>query len=168
MSSFGKFKNQKLSYFYKRSNLICYLVIILIFWLDRISKIKIIDQQNNSLIYINDYINLDLTWNTGIGFGLLSESSNLFYNTITGLIGFVIAVLVYLILKAKLVDKIIYSFIVGGAVGNFYDRFVYASVPDFIDIHYKNFHWFTFNIADIFISFGIIMLIGIDLILKKK
>mgnify|MGYP003987922505 FL=1 len=77
-------------------------------------------------------------------------------------------VLVYLILKAKLIDKIIYSFIVGGAVGNFYDRFVYASVPDFIDIHYKNFHWFTFNIADIFISFGIIMLIGIDLILKKK
>ena len=168
MNSFEKFKNQKLSYFYKRTNLICYLVIVIIFWLDRISKIKIIDQKNNGLIYINDYINLDLTWNTGIGFGLLSESSNFFYNTITGLIGFVIVVLVYLILKAKLIDKIIYSFIVGGAVGNFYDRFVYASVPDFIDIHYKNFHWFTFNIADIFISFGIIMLIGIDLILKKK
>ena len=169
MNFFEKFINKNFLNLYQKYNLICYLIITLTFLLDRISKIKIINsQQKNNLIYINDFINLELVWNTGIGFGLLSSSSNLLYNSITGIICSVIILLIYLILKARLIDKIIYSLIVGGALGNLYDRLVYKAVPDFIDIHYQNFHWFTFNIADIFISLGIIMLIGIDLILKKN
>ena len=169
MNFFERFNNKNFSNLYQKHNLISYLIITLIFLLDRISKIKIIGyQQKNNLIYINDFINLELIWNTGIGFGLLSSNSNLFYNSITGIICSVIVVLIYLVLRVRLIDKIIYSLIVGGALGNFYDRFVYQAVPDFIDIHYQNFHWFTFNIADIFITFGIMMLIGIDLIFKKN
>ena len=169
MSIFEKLNNQNFLYLYKRQNIICYVMITLVFLFDRISKIKIIDhQENNGPIYINNFINLELTWNTGIGFGLLSTSSNFFYNLVTTIIGFVIIVLIYFIFKAKFLDKIIFSLVVSGAFGNFYDRLAYKAVPDFIDIHYQNFHWFTFNIADIFISFGIIMLIGTDLILKRK
>ena len=86
---------------------------------------------------------------------------------ITTLIGLVILFLIYLIIKSKNIDKILFSLILGGAIGNFYDRLVYFAVPDFIDIHYNNFHWFTFNIADIFISIGIIMIILKDLLFKK-
>ena len=169
MNILEKFNSKNFSQFYHKENVICYIIIASIIALDRITKNRIIThQQSNNGTYINDFINLELTWNTGIGFGLLSTNSNFFYNLITSIIGIVIIVLMYLILKAKFWDKIIFSLVVGGAFGNFYDRFVYRAVPDFIDIHYQNFHWFTFNIADIFISIGIIMLIGIDLILKKE
>jgi len=169
MNIFERLNSQNFSYYFNKKNLACYLLIILMFLFDRISKIKIINlQQSNSPTYINDFINFDLTWNTGVGFGLLSESSNLFYNLTTTVIGLVILTLIYLIIKANLLDKIIFSLIVGGALGNFYDRLVYSAVPDFIDVHYQNFHWFTFNIADIFISFGIIILIGVDLFFKKQ
>ena len=136
---------------------------------DRISKIKIIKhQQENSLIYINDFINFDLVWNIGIGFGLLSSDSNLIYNSITLVICMVIFFLVYLIIQSKLIDKILFSLILGGALGNFYDRLTYKAVPDFIDIHYDKFHWFTFNIADIFISLSIVLLIIKDLFLRNE
>ena len=148
-------------------NLICLLVITIIFSFDRLSKIKIIELliDKNSL-FINDFINLDLVWNTGIGFGLFSSDSNLIYNLITGIICVVIMFLIYLILKSKMIDKLLFSLILGGALGNVYDRLTYYAVPDFIDIHFKNFHWFTFNIADIFITVGILLFITKDLILK--
>ena len=63
--------------------------------------------------------------------------------------------------------KIIISFILGGAVGNVYDRFTYFAVPDFIDFHVGNMHWFTFNFADIFISLGIFAMVIKEFILKK-
>ena len=152
----------------QKKNLICILIIVLTFLFDRISKIKIINHQlNNNQIYINDFINLDLVWNIGIGFGLFSTNSDLIYNSLTTIIGGVIIFLIYLIVKSKLTDKILFSLILGGALGNFYDRIIYFAVPDFIDIHYQSFHWFTFNIADIFISIGIISLITKDLFLKK-
>jgi len=152
----------------QKKNLICILIIVLSFLFDRISKIKIINYQlNNNPIYINDFINLDLVWNTGIGFGLFSSNSNLIYNSLTVIIGGVIIFLIYLIAKSTFIDKILFSLILGGALGNFYDRIIYFAVPDFIDIHYQSFHWFTFNIADIFISIGIISLITKDLFLKK-
>ena len=152
----------------QKKNLICILIIVLTFLFDRISKIKIINHQlNNNQIYINDFINLDLVWNIGIGFGLFSTNSDLIYNSLTTIIGGVIIFLIYLIVKSKLTDKILFSLILGGALGNFYDRIIYFAVPDFIDVHYENFHWFTFNIADIFISIGIISLITKDLFLKK-
>ena len=157
------------SHLLKKENFISLFIVILIFFFDRISKIKIIKhQQENSLIYINDFINFDLVWNIGIGFGLLSSDSNLIYNSITLVICMVIFFLVYLIIQSKLIDKILFSLILGGALGNFYDRLTYKAVPDFIDIHYDTFHWFTFNIADIFISLSIVLLIIKDLFLKNE
>ena len=100
---------------------------------------------------------MSLTWNTGIGFGLLSYETNLIYNLISGLICLVISFVVYLALKSNIGDKIFFSIIIGGALGNFYDRIIFRAVPDFIDLHYNNFHWFTFNIADIFITLGVVL-----------
>ena len=102
---------------------------------------------------------MDLIWNTGIGFGLLASNSSMFYNFITFLIGAIILTLLYIVINSKNLDKIIFSIIIGGALGNFYDRLVFKAVPDFIDLHYNNFHWFIFNIADIFITLGIIVFI---------
>ena len=87
---------------------------------------------------------------------------------ITGIICFVIVFLIYLIIKSKTIDKILFSLILGGAIGNVYDRITYFAVPDFIDIHYKNFHWFTFNVADIFITIGILMILTKDLFFKNE
>tara|TARA_A100001011_G_scaffold294550_1_gene306715 strand:+ start:822 stop:1340 length:519 start_codon:yes stop_codon:yes gene_type:complete len=151
----------------KKDNIYFLFIISIIFFLDRYSKIKIINNFSDNISHINDFINFSLVWNTGIGFGFLSTNSNLIYNSITTIIGLVIIFLIYLIFKSKNIDKILFSLILGGALGNFYDRLVYFAVPDFIDIHYNNFHWFTFNIADIFISIGIIFLITKDLFLKK-
>ena len=136
--------------------------------MDRYSKIQIINNFSENIFYINDFINFNLIWNTGIGFGFLSTSSNLIYNSITGAICIVIVFLVSLIIKAKTTDKVLFSLIIGGALGNVYDRITYFAVPDFIDIHYKNFHWFTFNIADIFITVGILVFIAKDLIIKDE
>ncbi len=123
---------------------------------------------NDRPLLINEYINLDLVWNTGIGFGLLSSNNNIVYNLISALILAVIIFLFYLIIRSKMIDKILLSLILGGALGNVYDRLTYFAVPDFIDIHYKNFHWFTFNIADIFITIGILVFIMKDLFLKDE
>ena len=147
--------------------IICLLIILSAFFLDRFTKHEIIKLASESTTYVNDFINFDLTWNTGIGFGLLSSKSNLIYNLITGIIGTVVVFIIYLIVKSKLIDKFLFSLIIGGAIGNLYDRLVYFAVPDFIDLHYKNFHWFTFNVADIFITAGIITLIAKDLLQKK-
>ncbi len=168
MNIFKKIEKKNFSFISQKNNLICLLIIILIFVSDRISKIKIINHQiDNNRVYINDFMNFDLVWNTGIGFGLLSSNSDLVYNLITIIIGGIIIFLIYLIVKSNFLDKTLFSLVMGGALGNFYDRLVYFAVPDFIDIHYQNFHWFTFNIADIFITIGIIMLISKDLFLKN-
>ena len=153
----------------KKKNLTCFLIIILTFFLDRISKIKILDHQlYNNRVYINDFINFDLVWNTGVGFGLFSFNSNLIYNSISAIIGIVIIFLIYWLIKSVFIDKIFISLVLGGALGNFYDRLAYNAVPDFIDIHYKDLHWFTFNMADIFITIGIIMLLGKELFIKNE
>ncbi len=146
----------------KKENFYFLAIILLIFGLDRYSKIEIINNFSDTSVYLNDFLNFDLIWNTGIGFGLLKSNTALFYNLISTLIGLVVIILFFLALRSKSFDKIIYSIIIGGALGNFYDRVFYNAVPDFIDIHYRNFHWFTFNIADIFITLGIIALIIYD------
>mgnify|MGYP001296771772 CR=1 FL=1 len=134
------------------------LLLIIVFLFDRVSKIKIIEHQlNNNRVYVNDFINLDLVWNTGIGFGLLSSKSTILYNLITLVIGTVIVILFIVFFKSDNYEKFIFTIIIGGALGNFYDRLYFRAVPDFIDIHYGNFHWFTFNVADIFITLGIII-----------
>ena len=145
------------------------LLIIFSFFIDRLSKIYAIKHlMNNDGYSVNDYLNFDLVWNTGIGFGLFSVDANITYHLISLLIFIVIIFLFYLITKAKFTDKILFSMIVGGAIGNLYDRLIYFAVPDFIDFHINQFHWFTFNIADIFISIGIILIIIKDLSLSKN
>ena len=155
MIDFNEIKNKII----KKNNLYCLCVISIIFFLDRYTKLFILNNFNEHTYYLNNYINLDLVWNTGIGFGLLSSNSSIIYNSITGLIGIILIILVFMIIKSNLIEKILYSIILGGALGNVYDRIAYFAVPDFIDIHYQRFHWFTFNIADIFITIGIFLLI---------
>ena len=155
--------------FFSKTIIVPILVFFFVFVFDRVTKIFIINHQlNYQSIFVNDYLNLELVWNTGIGFGLLSLDANMYYHLISLVIFSVIIFLFYLINKAIYVEKILFSLILGGAAGNLYDRLVYFAVPDFIDFHVEDFHWFTFNIADIFITLGIILIIVQDLLLKKK
>ena len=146
------------------------MLILTIFFLDRWSKYFVLELlENKGYLLINNYLNLNLVFNRGIGFGLLSLNAGMFYNILSTLIFFIILVLFYFLLfKSKINEKIFFSFIIGGAIGNLYDRIVYKAVPDFIDLHIKDFHWFTFNIADIFISLGIIFMILNELVYKKN
>ena len=153
--SLKRFKNNLI----KKENIFYFIIIGIIFFTDRISKSIVLNHFNESTHYTNDFINLNLIWNIGIGFGFLSTNSIIVYNLITLTIALVILFLLYILVVSKLLDKIIYAIILGGALGNFYDRLVYKAVPDFIDLHFNNFHWFTFNVADILISLGIIIII---------
>ena len=144
-------------------------VLLTIFFLDRYTKITAINiLESKKNIYINDYLNLDLVFNTGIGFGLLSFNENLYYNLVTILIIIVIIIIGFFTFKSKKKEKLFFTFILGGAIGNVYDRITYKAVPDFIDLHIGNFHWFSFNIADIFISLGIIFMILTEFTVKEK
>ena len=155
--------------FFSKEKIISLVIIILVFIFDRLSKIKIVDYElSRESVFINDYLNLNLVWNTGIAFGLFSQNANFYYHAISFLIFMVIVFLFYLAIKANFIDKISFSLIIGGALGNFYDRIYYYAVPDFIDFHVNDFHWFTFNIADIFITAGVVILIGKDLTSDKK
>jgi len=144
--------------------------ILIIFVLDRSSKIYVIEliQSKGGEIFLYDFLNLTLNWNTGIAFGFLSSNTNLLYNLISALILLIIIYLIYLMVISDKSGKIIISLIIGGALGNFYDRLNYFAVPDFIDFHIENFHWFTFNVADIFITIGIIAVLLKEIIFKKK
>ena len=146
------------------------VLILFIFGIDRISKIYIIQtiQLEGSDIFLYDFLNLTLNWNRGIAFGLLSSNANLFYHIVSALILLIIVYLIYLMVTSDNFGKIIISFIVGGAIGNVYDRFTYFAVPDFIDFHIDDFHWFTFNFADVFISLGIFVMILKEFLLRKK
>ena len=160
---FNKIKIQKF-------DLYSFVLILIIFGLDRFSKIYVIDliQTYEKEIYIYDFLNLTLNWNTGIAFGLLSSNANLFYHLVSALILLIIIYLIYLMVISDKSGKLVLSIIIGGAMGNLYDRLNYYAVPDFIDFHIGNFHWFTFNIADIFISIGIIMMLFKETIFKKN
>ena len=145
--------------------------IFFIFLLDRISKIYVIyldGKQLNSEIFKSKFINIQLIWNEGIAFGLFAFDDNFFYNLITGFIILVILTLLYFITKTRGFEKYSFLIILGGASGNVFDRFFYSAVPDFIDIHYQNFHWFIFNVADIFITLGVVLLIYIELFINNK
>ena len=154
----------------KKIDIYSFVIILAVFTLDRSSKIFVIDlvQSNQGEIFIYDFLNLTLNWNTGIAFGLLSFKANLLYHSISALILLIIVYLIYLMVVSDKFGKITISLIIGGALGNIYDRLNYYAVPDFIDFHVGEFHWFTFNIADIFISIGIIIIIINEIIFKKK
>jgi len=153
--------------FLLKKNIYFLILILVIFAFDRYTKLIVINNFSEQNYFVNEYINFDLVWNSGIGFGLLDTQSTLFYNFVTTLIGLIILILIYIMINSKNLDKLIYSTIIGGAIGNFYDRITFKAVPDFIDLHYNNFHWFVFNLADVFITIGILTLI-ISEMLKKN
>ena len=158
-----KFLNKKIFFYF--------LITLLIFTLDRISKIYIIniaETYGEVDIYLNQFINIILVWNTGIGFGLLSFEKQFIYNLITLIIVLVNFVILYLGIKSNNFKGLLFFVILGGSLGNLFDRLYYSAVPDFIDINYNNFHWFIFNVADIFISTGIICLIFVELLFNKE
>ena len=153
-----------------KKNIFYFFLILFIFILDRISKlwiISIFNSENNLEIKVSSFINLNLIWNKGIAFGLFSYGEKFEYNLLTCLIIMIIAIVFWMIIKTKGFEKYGFLMILGGALGNIFDRLYYSAVPDFIDIYYKNFHWFVFNVADIFITVGVLMLIINEITIKN-
>ena len=139
--------------------------------MDRVTKIYLLNLQENGTdvdFYINPFLNFYLVWNTGIGFGLASMESNIYYHILTLIIAIINIGLIVFLLKTKGIYSYFIALIIGGSLGNLFDRIYYYAVPDFIDLHLGNYHWFIFNIADIFITTGIIGLISVELLVKKK
>tara|TARA_Y100001970_G_C14165305_1_gene820939 strand:- start:308 stop:811 length:504 start_codon:yes stop_codon:yes gene_type:complete len=148
-----------------------FIIAIIIFSLDRITKFYILtlaETQKYVDIYYNSFLNFYLIWNKGIGFGLFSSDTSFSYNIITSLIIVINLVILFMIIKSKDYKIFFLLMILGGSLGNLFDRLYYQAVPDFIDLHYGEFHWFVFNVADIFITLGIICLIIVEFILDKK
>ena len=144
--------------------------VLILFLIDRFSKLYVIELMEKteiSEIYITSFLNSYLVWNTGIAFGLFSLSSEFTYNSFTALILLINLIIIYLVVVTKDFRKYFFLLILGGSFGNLFDRLYYRSVPDFIDFHIGNFHWFIFNIADIFITVGVICLILAELLYKK-
>ncbi len=153
-----------------KNNFWSFLFIISIFLLDRFSKVIIInfvESYGNSILLETSYLNFNLIWNDGIAFGLFSFDQKIYYNTLTAIIILITAIIFWMIMRTKRLEKIAFMMIFGGSIGNIFDRIYYSSVPDFIDIHFNNFHWFIFNVADIFITLGVLLLIYLEIFLKK-
>ena len=147
------------------------MIVATIFILDRLSKLyilKLVENNNSVDIYVNSFLNLYLVWNKGIAFGLLSFNESYFYNLITILIALVTFVIFIMIYRSNNFNVYFLLFIIGGSLGNLFDRLYYTAVPDFIDFHINNIHWFIFNVADIFISIGVICLIFVEIFFNKE
>ena len=147
------------------------IIVLAVFFFDRTTKMYLINLQTTGTdidFYIFPFLNFYLVWNTGIGFGLASLETNIFYHILTAVITTVNLVLIIFLIKSKGINAYLITLIIGGSLGNLFDRIYYYAVPDFIDIHLGNFHWFIFNVADIFITVGIIGLILTELFKKEK
>ena len=147
------------------------IIVLAVFLFDRTTKMYLIYLQTTGTdidFYIFPFLNFYLVWNTGIGFGLASLETNIFYHILTAIIAIVNLALIFFLLKAKGIYTYLFALIIGGSLGNLFDRIYYYAVPDFIDIHVGNFHWFIFNVADIFITVGIISFIFTELLKKEK
>ena len=158
------FQNYKKYFFYL-------FVILTVFIIDRLTKVLIINilEDTGSVdIYINSFLSFYLVWNTGIGFGLMSYDQGQIYNTITVIIGIINLIIIYLLSIEKIYKAFFLAIILGGSLGNFIDRLYFYAVPDFIDLNYKGYHWFIFNVADVFITIGIICLIFAEILNYKK
>jgi len=144
-------------------------IILSIFLIDQFSKFYVINHlsPDGTVVYLTNFLNLQLVWNNGIAFGLLSFDSDFYYNIIT-LIIFIVIFILILFIKNLDSNSYFYSMVVGGALGNLMDRIRFSSVPDFIDFHISSFHWFVFNIADIFVSLGIFCLIIAEIFFNKN
>jgi len=147
------------------------IIVLAVFFFDRATKMYLINLQTAGTdidFYIFPFLNFYLVWNTGIAFGLASLESNIFYHTLTTIITIINLALIFFLLKAKGIYTYLLALIIGGSLGNLFDRIYYYAVPDFIDFHIGNFHWFIFNVADIFITVGIIGFIFKELLKKEK
>ena len=146
------------------------IIVSILFFLDRISKVYLIHLQEigtNIDFYILPFLNFFLVWNTGVGFGIMSLEANIYYHILTIIIAIINVVLIYYLFKVRGIQIYFVALIIGGALGNLFDRIYYYAVPDFIDFHIGNFHWFIFNVADIFITTGIIGIILFEFLKKK-
>ncbi len=156
----------------KNTKIFIYIALaLLVLALDRISKtiiLNILENDGKVDIYINSFFNLFLVWNKGIGFGLFSFDQNYIYNGISLFIFIINLIIVYLIYKEKTPKTYFLAIILGGSSGNLFDRYYYSAVPDFIDLNFMGYHWFIFNVADIFITLGIICLILAEFLNYKK
>ena len=160
-----------MSNFLNKNFVINFLIILSIFGLDRLSKVYVISKNEKNLsseLFVSKYLNIELVWNEGIAFGLLSFNQSYFYNILTILIAVIIIIIFFMLLKSDGFRKYSFLMIFGGALGNLYDRIFFKAVPDFVDFHIGNFHWFIFNVADIFISIGIICLIFDEMFFNKN
>ena len=147
------------------------IIVLVTFFLDRGAKIYLLNLQATGTdidYYIFPFLNFYLVWNTGIGFGLISLESNIMYHMLTAIILVINIVLIIFLIKSKGIAAYLVALIIGGSLGNLFDRIYYYAVPDFIDLHFRDFHWFIFNVADIFITVGIIGLVFIELFRKEK
>ena len=156
--------------FLSKNFYISFSIVALIYFLDRLSKIYVIQLNKNNLgtdIFNSAYLNIVLIWNKGIAFGLLSFNESYLYNIISLIIAIIIIVLVIMSLKSRGFKRYSLLMIVGGALGNLHDRIFFSAVPDFIDFHVENFHWFIFNVSDIFITLGVISMIVLELLDNK-
>ena len=157
--------------FLSKNFYISFSIVALIYFLDRLSKIYVIQLDKNNLgsdIFNSAYLNIVLIWNKGIAFGLLSFNESYLYNIISLIIAIIIIVLVIMSLKSQGFKRYFLLIIVGGALGNLHDRIFFKAVPDFIDFHVGNFHWFIFNVSDIFITLGVIGMIFFELLNKEN
>jgi len=146
-------------------------IVALIYFIDRLTKIYVIQLDKNNLgsdIFNSAYLNIVLIWNKGIAFGLFSFNEAYLYNILSIIISIVIIILVIMSLKNEGFKRYSLLMIVGGALGNLHDRIFFNAVPDFIDFHVGNFHWFIFNVSDIFITLGVISMIIFELLDNKK
>ena len=147
------------------------IIILSIFFFDRFTKIYLINLQSTGTdidFYIFPFLNFYLIWNTGIGFGLVAMEANIYYHILTSIIVIINIGLIFFLIKSKGIHVYLIALIIGGSLGNLFDRIYYYAVPDFVDLHLGDYHWFIFNVADIFITVGIIGLILIELLKKEK
>ena len=148
-----------------------FIILSSIFLIDRISKfyiLKLAEVESSVDIYVTSYLNLFLIWNKGIAFGLFSMNESIIYNIITLIICLIIMVILFMMWKNDNIQRYFLALVAGGALGNLYDRIVYMAVPDFIDLHFYGFHWFVFNVADIFITVGVFCLILVEFFYNNK
>ena len=153
-----------------KKNISSFVLILTIFLLDRVSKIIIINLENFYGVdnySLTSFLNFELIWNDGIAFGMLSFNDQVYYNIITSIIILITLVVFLVMINSSGIQKYGFMLVFSGSLGNLFDRLYYSSVPDFIDIHFNNFHWFIFNVADIFITLGVLLLIYLEIFLKK-
>ena len=147
------------------------IIILAIFFTDRVTKFYLLNLQAEGIdidFYIYSFLNFYLVWNSGVGFGLASMEANIYYHIVTAIIVIVNFGLIYFLVKSKGGYAYLIALIIGGSLGNLLDRIYYHAVPDFIDLHLANYHWFVFNVADIFITLGIIGLMLAEITKKEK